>query len=171
MFICNGNLNGWTDDFYYSLQKFNDWTTPDIGFPDRRLWIELSNTYPLEKWTREKVSDIYRYYEIGVSNHNVAPFNLNTRKRDIFAFIKNNSSYPAFHIDHFAEMFEKGASEGWIDPKYLNAGKAPSQISEIATAVTGGASSAVSKLTLLLGVSAGLYAMYLLTPIAKRALK
>lgn len=105
-----------------------DWLAPDLGFPDKKMWERLSKRYPSENWSRARVHDIYRWYEVAINQHAIPYYDVDIGDQTIFNWIKQHTPYSSTQIDHFAEVFDEGIREMWIEPKYVGIGSAPSQI-------------------------------------------
>ena len=168
MFDCNiVPMSGLLDNINRQMEVFNDWSTPDVGFPDRRMWSELDDLFPSSMWTRKKVSDIYGWYETAVKNNGVRPYQLDANNMDAFNWIAQNTSYSSELVNQFATVFIDGLRSNWLDPKYASAGTSPSQLINTGVSVVSAVSSGVSKVTLLVGAVALVYALKTIAPFIK----
>lgn len=119
------SLNGYTTETMDgAIYNFFGTILPDFGFPDKQMWNVLREKYPNENWDRGQTFDLYKWYETGI-NSSVPPFDIDTGNTEIFSWMKDNSPYTDNKVQHWANAFEKGIKENWIEGHYIGIGMAP----------------------------------------------
>jgi hypothetical protein len=157
-----------------SLYNFFGNILPDFGFPDKRIWAELSYMYPAENWDRGQVYDLYKWYQTGIENGQPA-FNYDRGNTQIFEWIRNNSPYTSTKVTHWKNVFITGVKDNWIEGKYIGTKLAPAnesrEISEGIASVPQVLDIGLGKVTTVLVAGSVLLVAYYGLPLITSALK
>lgn len=150
---------------------------PDFGFPDKKMWGILKDTWPDENWDRGQVYDLYKWYQTGVKS-GIPFYDVNTDNRAIFDWLKDNSPYTHDKINQWAAVFKRGIDENWLEAVYVGQGLAPEHEGrKIAGAIVdiketvAWLPKGIDKLTVLALSGVGLIGAYYLLPVFTKAYK
>lgn len=161
-------LGGGVYDFFGAV-------LPDFGFPDKKMWSILKDTWPDENWDRGQVYDIYKWYQTGVKS-GVPFFDINTNDMQIVNWLKDNTAYTDDKINQWAAVFKRGILENWIEAVYVGQGLAPThEGKQIANTLTNIQETVawlpkgIDKLTILAIAGTGLIGAYYLLPIFSKS--